>query len=860
MGGLQALGPGSGWVLAPVVLALAACGGAPPVPVGSVVVHGVPIALSAPPGLQSVVPLEPQATIQLGLEWSRAPESDTRSLALGHLELLRDPPSPGTARTWGDRIRVPTCSSRRLAALVHALDGALGPALEQLGPCREDDDRRVYDALLQAYGIHGELGPSGVDARALHRQAATLLLDARRQGVVSDALREVTEAHVEAFALPGARAWWRDAVGPEVPEDWLDALGALEHHTIARPKDPEEGARASAALLDLSRRLRSRARGLPAARAAYIAAWYADVSGLDSDPAWRWLAEVARDRWPWFEAQALNRLSRSQDTATAAGHAEAWSLLERAGEIARRHRLRATEVALLSAAWQMDARPALAVAEVAAFLDVLRRAEGLDEEARSGVLARVGNAAWLAGWPRLARAACEEAVRGPDGSCPALACDDVLAFLTPLEERAATMRAATLARGDCISPKHALIRHATLAEVLHRTGAPAEAELQRAREAAARVGDRWPLFVEAVAILMDEGAPAALDTFDGLASGAEEPDHRGWVTIAYRSLILQEVARGADLSRLWSLLARRESVRLQADVEPFPDGIERIAVIPSELDDMLVLTGEGTRVFEQDGLPETFLDRAGAQAAAWVTGSPRGPELEQLRAVLDLSGEGTLLQVGSGSELDVPLAVLGVDRPTAQWVPVSVDRARWDAGVVVSGTAEGGALYGVKELMATRARDGWTTGSAKDLAQLQTLVADQPVVHITAHGGRLDRSRAGLMLGPGLIVDADLLARLPLQPGALVVLAACEAAGGTAGDLSHDLPLAAFEAGAGAVLYSRYPVRSVPLHRAAEMLYAQLPFPCAELPTRWHQIRRGFDRQLLGVDVAVSASCMTGGQ
>ena len=71
-----------------------------------------------------------------------------------------------------------------------------------------------------------------------------------------------------------------------------------------------------------------------------------------------------------------------------------------------------------------------------------------------------------------------------------------------------------------------------------------------------------------------------------------------------------------------------------------------------------------------------------------------------------------------------------------------------------------------------------------------------------------------------------------------------------------DLPMAALQAGAGAVLYSRYPVRSGQIHEALGQLYEAMPMACTELVEQWHRIRVGYGRDLLGVEVVLTAGCL----
>lgn len=135
------------------------------------------------------------------------------------------------------------------------------------------------------------------------------------------------------------------------------------------------------------------------------------------------------------------------------------------------------------------------------------------------------------------------------------------------------------------------------------------------------------------------------------------------------------------------------------------------------------------------------------------------------------------------------------------------------------------------------------------------------MLHLSAHGGVTGDGRAHLRLGSGEVdvLDAKGLRALPIKPGSLVTLAACGVSGGAEGDVPPDLPAAAIQAGAGAVLYARYPVPSREVHAALDELYGQLPFACTELTGRWHRVRAAGPLSLLGVEVLLSTRCLPEG-
>ncbi len=834
----------------------------PPMPDGAVPVPGGSVDLGPVAGHASQVSATTQDLAQLGVRWVDAEPSDARLLALARSELLRTPPGTEAALQWLDEVQAPTCDHHRTRAIAQLVESLLGPALEAIRDCNSPADRTLRERALTVFGVRQPTAPlSRAEPRTLYRAAARELSTSLDMGAPSDQLVALSAAHARAFDVEGAARWWDDALASEPPPDWREALSEL---AAFRPPRTLALGRESAALLSgLALRLVGHAGDLPAARAAHLSAYYADRAG-DPDPA-RWVAleEMARGRWPYLETISLIRRAtllteRGPDEAN-----QALSLLERAGELARRHHLVDQESTITRAVWDIDRRPALAGAEARVMLALLELEPV--EDHRVLTLNRLGFTAWRAGWPELARAACAEALADTARVCRAAPCDDLLTLLTPLSNRPARIRGLLERRSGCGDDEHLVFRHAELAEALHRTGERQAAltELAKAKALLVPTDPEWGLFVQGMRLLLADELEPALDRFDAIArshAGDGAVDHRGWVTERYRDLVHQRAIEDASTVELWALLGRREAVRTGArSPTTIPQAAEPLAFLPSEDDGLLVLSRTSAALRRTDRLPETLLDLASTEAATWIATGNMGPTQQWLSEQLALEeSDGLLLQVGSASELGPPLATLpAVDRPTAQWIPRQTSALTWTTGVVLSGSNKGGAdLYGVHELTVAMGRSGWTSGHADSTSELSKLIENQPVVHITAHGSRVGRSRVALVLGPELLLDAATLRTLPLMPGSLVTLAACEAGGGTGGDLPLDLPFAAFQAGAAAVIYSRYPVRSVPLHKATERLYRRLPFPCAELPARWHQIRKDYGRQLLGVEIGVSASCL----
>ena len=851
-------------MLAVALLAAACSPEPPPMPDGAVPVAGASFVLGPVAGHASEVSADPQALARLGLRWLQTEPGDAQQLALARTELLRTPPNAAALMNL-DRIGAPTCDALRTRAVARLVRSELGEALQALQECTGPSDDALREGALTAFAVHRVDQPAlGLEPRALHRAGPRLLLEALASGAPSEELVALSAAHAQAFAVPEAAQWYAEALRDPPPPAWRAALRELAGHQVHMTADPDEARRWAVELAALASRLRGYGAELPATRAAHLAAWYGYRTGDLGFDSWARLAELARDRWPGPEVEGLTEQAAALVELEARAEGEAHRLLDRAAGLAHRHGLVDAEARVLLAQWELDRRPALAPAEAQSMLDLL--GGPLSEAARTDTLRRLGFTAWRAGWPALARAACTEALRDPRFVCRASSCDDVLTFLTPMADRPERIRGLLAARADCGPEQQLVSRHNSLAEALYRTGdrAGAIAELDSARALVPPSEPRSQLLIEATQLLLSDALEQDLAAFDALAravSGDGLVDPRGWVTAGYREFILERAERGAEPDELWALLVRREALRLggPTDLAP-PPSSDPLALLPSPQDGgLLILSGSSAVLVRADSHPKAVLDLASTESSALIGGGPAGPSLEWLAAQLGLvNGDRLLLQLGSGEELGLPLAALpGLDRPTAQWIPTTTAQAAWSGGVVISGPAEDGlGLYGVHELGSAMADAGWQTGLASSVAQVAALVRGQPVVHISAHGRRIGRFKAALALGPELLLDADMLGALPLLPGSLVTLAACGVGGDDGGELPLDLPVAALQAGAAAVLYSRFPVRSVPLHQATERLYEQLPFPCAELPRRWHEVRRTFGRHLLGVEVAVSATCL----
>jgi hypothetical protein len=400
--------------------------------------------------------------------------------------------------------------------------------------------------------------------------------------------------------------------------------------------------------------------------------------------------------------------------------------------------------------------------------------------------------------------------------------------------------------------------------------------------------------------LADANAPSdLLDRFDaGFSILEDQPvdhDFRGWLGNAYEARLERLARSGAPSPDFLSLLARRESVRWQLPRSeappPGPGSPTLLALEASDSGELLIASSAAAsvRVETLAEAPAVLLDScalegrdlvAAALAAPDSPSSALAPPRSALGSVSRLLGldqpsaassppAPPLLLTGSGPSFSVPAALLptpggplGLSRPTGLWVPSARPAAAWESGLVLSASPEPSApaFHGLRELLAALDPARWARKAIRSPAEIPPLLAQRSVVHLSGHG-RVAPGQAWVELadddgGNSGRLDSRALRDLPLAPGALVVLAACETAGGRPGDVGPELPLAAFAAGASAVLFSRYPAPSRALHEALTSLYEQLPFPCAELVPRWHAVRTRFGSRLLGIEVAVSTPCL----
>ena len=262
-----------------------------------------------------------------------------------------------------------------------------------------------------------------------------------------------------------------------------------------------------------------------------------------------------------------------------------------------------------------------------------------------------------------------------------------------------------------------------------------------------------------------------------------------------------------------------------------------------------------TRLTGRDA--EARLDKAAIEGAAWVE-SDRAPSpdgaLAALMAITDRTPrDRPLLLLGTDVAARVPLNLLltrgagilpvpdGSLRPSARILASSLDTIPGDYAHGVLLVAEGGkgASFpaGFDELASALPPDRWAVARVSTPDEIARLVDGEQVVHLAGHGEYVGGGQAAIRLSPEHLLRAEDIAQWKLAPGALVVLAACETAGGIEGDLPMDLPMAAMRAGAGAVLWSRYPVRSRVLHEALRDLYGSLPLRCDTMLRRWHTAR-----------------------
>jgi len=662
-------------------------------------------------------------------------------------------------------------------------------------------------------------------------------------------------------------------------------LESLEHgsEVVAALLEAGEPPSDPAALAELASAVGSVGLGLPASRLQHLRAFALDVEG---DPAateaWDLLAETAV-HWPTLHSEALRRAAGLDGRD---GHiTEALERLDRAEAVAQRHGLASTAVSIQRVRARLTWRAATARANVDEALRLVTATSNLPESERASLLDSAGLAAWRAGWPVLAREICWENLDLAERhaiECRSVTCESVFGFASEdPSERAEWVERAAADAQECGFKATQIGILASHGAWLASKGRQQDATVtfERAEALVLAAGPRWSVFVQAARLAdpgVDEGAVTRFDeALRGIGLPPGDMDHRGWLTGGYQYWIRRRMTAGAGPREVLGLVARREAVRwLPGGPPTVPDQGDLFALVVGPEDDLIVASSWSAApvALGTDPPAPVLLDRAALEGRAWVldgVAPPTGGSLNEAAGQLSGAADraGPLLALGTGAGLALPAALLpigdgplGARRPTALWVPTTARPPRtWTSGTVLAAAGRPGAvgLLGVDELM-TGAPAGWSTGVITTPQDVASAVAGSDVVHLSAHGHGGPGGTVFLSLGPQVEdrLTAEDVRGLDLRPGALVVLAACETGSGVAGELPPDLPMAAFQAGAGAVIFSRFPVRSRPLHAALDALYGQLPFACSELTERWHDIRIGYGLDLMGVEVAVSTSCL----
>lgn len=877
---------------------------APPFPAGTVSIGGEVLPLSAPAGIEAATPADDAQRARWATAWSQRPDDPLASWARARLELLSAHPvaSAAVALLEGGAIdETQRCARDADLVLARWLAGRPGAAIGLQGcAAQTETGRQTLDALLLHTGLQragrGAEVPAEIDPLRLFRRGPRLLVGAwdastseERDAAVAE-LRTLSDRHAALFDVPAAADWWQPLLGRPDDDPRSRAVRELLSIPTGAPASQAEAAERGGRLAEVAASAGDAGHGLIAARALHLRAWALEVARADGAlEAWYEVVDAAAP-WPAVATAALDSVA-SLEARESGRPAVAASALNRGIALAERHHLTDHRVRLSARRWGLERRLALSPIEVEQLLALVGQpSESLAPLTRAYLVHELGQAARRAGWRPLAAAACADELANPPKEGERCFSTDCLAIAADFERDPAERERRLLdlieLAAECGWRAKGVARRCALASHYLRVGdrEGAEREFAAATAMAEQAGPLWSTLIPGSRLSDPEAGDDVLDVFDAAMTSLDvsdsNPDFRGILTEAYSDLMGTRLGRGEGAAELLAYVARRDGVR-------WFGGEHRELATSADLWTVQVLPEEGLAVALVGG-PEpllrrrqlqqhgaVLLDACAAEGAAWVSQGaiprPGGPLqlLAELLGPADLAGASRpLIMVGTAAEASVPAALLpvggqplGLSRATALAAPVDAGSPRWSTGVLIAPHAHGEPFPGLDELRSSAAADGWRSADVGSLDELAERVRGQDVVHFTAHGDATTRGQSYLAFGPGEqeALSAEVLRSLPLQPGALVALSACQGAGGSLGDVPMDLPMAALQAGAGAVLYSRFPVRSGLIHEALGELYGAMPMACADLAQRWHSIRVGYGRELLGVEVVLTAGCLPGG-
>jgi hypothetical protein len=863
----------------PLALALlVGCGGEPPFPAGEPCTSDVAVALTTTPDPRG---LTAPHTGEQRQRWLAQEPGPWRSWALGRAALLECPPALDDAvallQQAAEEAQDPCLAAGdRRVAHVLSRQPVAALALESCGGAPE----HAWSAKALEDLLAGSAPDEAADPRHLLRKGPERILAWLR------APNAATEAELKALSRQGGGAelvegWWEQ---PPTNRDATEALNSLVAYQPKLPDSPEHARRVASDLEALAHRMGPSAGGLPACRALHLAAWNLDTA-THPDMALAWLeSRPSCAISPWVQVTALERAAYHHRHLPPSAPSRD-ELLSQAVDEAVEGGLSGPAARLAVQLWAGRRRPALAAAERQALGALLWEGADLATDDRSRVLESYTAASFRSGERSLAnvaRLAFDRVAARHADPCDAPQIrrwagfheDGVDAQIRGLQRAEERIR-------RCPGSGPALIARLTLLDRLFGAGRIAEARalFPSPENWPYLLGHREELALSAARLDDPDAGAADLERFERLFAaehkGGASRNHRGWMSTGYHSLIRQQEGSLRGGERALELMARREGLRWSGTPRELPPTrADLVGTSTAGWGGLAVATSHAAlRKDQATDLGALLLDRATVDGFSRLSNPAGGRGGDDgLTAFADLVPEVVqcdstrpLVGIGLGSHVLPPLGLLpagddllGRCRTTAEWIPTAPEPSvEWTRGIAckAAGRATDPAIFGFESVVASASMTG---RPGLDSAEGLRAATDVDVLHISAHGRTRADGHAVLQLGAGTadILEPEGLAALQLRPGALVTLAACSGAGGEGGDIPPDLPAAAIVAGAGAVLYSRYPVPSVELHEGLAKLYAQLPFDCRELADRWQRIRADGPRVLLAVEVLLSTRCL----